>query len=100
MPRVIGAERFLHDPGSHLRSLCTSLGIAFSERMLHWPAGPRSSDGVGSPHWYAAVCRSTGFEPTRARQVQLDGHAAKVAEACRGNYEKLLAYATPGSADP
>lgn len=92
-PPVIDAERFLHDPRGHLQRLCTRLGIAFSERMLAWPAGPRASDGVWAPHWYAAVWKSTGFEPPRERHVALDGAAARAAEACRPAYERLLAYA-------
>ena len=48
-PLVIDADDFLRDPEAHLRALCTHLGIAFDERMLRWPAGPRASDGVWAP---------------------------------------------------
>jgi hypothetical protein len=57
--------------------------------MLHWPKGPRASDGVWAPHWYAHVWESTGFEAPVAREVVLSGEAAAVAEACRGHYERL-----------
>lgn len=90
-PIVIDAGDFLRDPEAHLRALCAALGIGFSERMLHWPAGPRDSDGVWAPHWYAAVWRSTGFEPWRARQPQLGAAATAVADACRPAYERLRA---------
>jgi hypothetical protein len=60
--------------------------------MLSWPAGPRDSDGVWAPHWYAAVWASTGFEPWHAREVLLEGEPARVAEACRPAYEKLHAH--------
>jgi len=99
-PPVIDAERFLRDPRAQLRALCATLGIGFSERMLHWPAGPRASDGVWAPYWYDAVWRSTGFEPWRERQVALEGDAARAAEACRAAYERLLAYASVASAAP
>jgi hypothetical protein len=92
-PPVIDAERFLQAPEAQLRALCTRLGIVFTPRMLSWPAGPRASDGVWAPHWYAAVWRSTGFEPPRQRQPRLDPGAARVAEACRPAYERLLRYA-------
>jgi hypothetical protein len=88
-PPVIDAADFLRDPERHLRWLCDWLGIAFTDRMLHWPAGPRDSDGVWAPHWYAAVQRSTGFEPWRAREVTLSPHDASVVEACRPAYEQL-----------
>jgi hypothetical protein len=92
-PPVIDAERFLHDPRGHLERLCTRLSLAFGERMLHWPSGPRASDGVWAPHWYAAVRASTGFEPPRVREVALAGEAARAADACRPAYERLLAHA-------
>ncbi|WP_425258016.1 HAD family hydrolase [Rubrivivax sp. RP6-9] len=92
-PPVLDAERFLRDPRTQLQGLCTRLGIAFTDRMLAWPPGPRASDGVWAPHWYAAVWQSTGFEPWRERQVALQGDAARAADACRGAYEALLQHA-------
>ena len=92
-PMVIDGERFLQAPEAHLRALCADAGVAFTERMLHWPPGPRASDGVWAPHWYAAVRRSTGFEPWRARKPVLDGAGQRVADACRPAYEQLLANA-------
>jgi hypothetical protein len=91
-PPVIDAGDFLRAPEAQLRALCTRLGIAFSERMLAWPAGPRESDGIWAPHWYAAVWASTGFEAWRPRDVQLHGEASRVADACRPAYEKLRAH--------
>ena len=55
---------------------------------LRWPAGPRDTDGVWAPHWYAAVWASTGFAP-RPREVALGAREAAVAEACRPAYEAL-----------
>jgi len=89
-PPVIDAERFLREPRVQLKALCERLGVPFSERMLQWPAGPRASDGVWAPHWYAAVWKSTGFEAPRERPVALAGEAARAADACRAAYEKLL----------
>jgi hypothetical protein len=90
-PPVIDAGDFLRDPEGYLRWLCEWLGIDFTDRMLSWPAGPRDSDGVWAPHWYAAVRRSTGFEPWRPREIELSPHDAAVAEACRRAYEELHA---------
>lgn len=88
---VIDAADFLRAPEAHLRWLCGWLGIDFDDRMLSWPAGPRPSDGVWAPHWYAAVWASTGFEPWRPRQVGLSEHDAAVARECLPVYERLLA---------
>jgi hypothetical protein len=41
----------LRNPEGYLRALCEWLGIPFSDRMLHWPKGPRDSDGIWAPHW-------------------------------------------------
>jgi hypothetical protein len=87
---VIDAGDFLRDPEAHLRWLCDRLGIAFTDRMLHWPAGLRESDGVWAPHWYDAVAASTGFEPWRPRTVELNAHDEAVAEACRPAYDSLF----------
>jgi hypothetical protein len=92
LPMVIDAADFLRSPEAYLRVLCQRLGIVFSERMLHWPAGPRDSDGVWAPHWYEAVNRSTGFEPWRAREVQLANEVAWVAQACRPVYQRLFGH--------
>ncbi|MBK9362575.1 MAG: HAD family hydrolase [Rubrivivax sp.] len=93
LPPVIDAERFLQAPEAQGRALCQALGVPFSERMLSWPPGPRASDGVWAPHWYAAVWQSTGFEPWRDKRVPLPADLAAVAEACRPAYERLLAHA-------
>jgi hypothetical protein len=70
-PPVIDAAEFLKAPETQLRALCAELGIAFTPRMLSWPAGARASDGVWAPYWYEAVLRSTGFEPYRAREQRV-----------------------------
>ena len=86
---VIDAADFLRDPETYLRWLCDHIGVEFTDRMLHWPAGPRGSDGVWAPYWYDAVLASTGFEPYRRRTVALDGRALDVAQRSRPFYERL-----------
>ena len=86
---VIDAADFLRDPEGHLRWLCAHIGVEFTDRMLHWPAGPRDSDGVWAPYWYDAVLASTGFEPYRPRTVELAGAARDVAQRSRLHYERL-----------
>jgi hypothetical protein len=86
---IIDAGDFLRAPEAHLCWLCDWLGIPFTNRMLSWPPGPRPSDGVWAPHWYASVWASTGFEPWRPRETNLSAHDAAVAEACRPIYDAL-----------
>jgi hypothetical protein len=88
-PRIIDSADFLRHPERYLRALCEENGLAFTLRMLHWPAGPRDTDGLWAPYWYDAVLRSTGFEPYRPRNVALEGEAAEVAASCEPMYEQL-----------
>jgi hypothetical protein len=86
---VIDAADFLHNPEAYLRWMCDYIGVEFTDRMLHWPPGPRDSDGVWAPYWYDAVLASTGFEPYRPRTVELSGAAREAAERSRPHYERL-----------
>jgi Sulfotransferase domain len=88
---VIDSADFLRDPEGYLRWLCAHVGVEFTDAMLHWPAGPRDSDGVWAPYWYDAVLASTGFEPYRPRTVSLSGSALAAAEQSRPHYERLHA---------
>lgn len=90
-PPILDAGDFLRAPEVHLRALCSWLEIDFSPRMLHWPRGPRASDGIWAPYWYAHVWDSTGFEAPVQREIELSGDAAAVAEQCRPHYERLYA---------
>jgi hypothetical protein len=88
---VIDSADFLHNPEGYLRWLCDLVGIEFTAAMLHWPAGPRESDGVWAKYWYDAVVASTGFAEYRARPVALTGAAFVAAEDSRPYYERLHA---------
>jgi hypothetical protein len=88
---VIDAADFLRDPEGYLRWLCAHVGVPFTDAMLHWPAGPRPSDGVWAPYWYSAVQASTGFEPYRPRSVSLTAGALRAAERSKPHYDRLHA---------
>ena len=88
-PPVIDAGDFLRDPERYLRAMCDHVGVAFTDRMLSWPPGPRPTDGPWAPYWYEAVWRSTRFSPLRDRAVRLGGPAVAVASACLPLYERL-----------
>ncbi len=88
-PPVIDAGDFLRAPEAHLRALCDWLGTPFSDRMLHWPAGARDSDGIWAPHWYARVWASTGFEAPQQQEPELLPEYAAVANCCLPDYKRL-----------
>jgi hypothetical protein len=90
-PLVVDAGEFLRAPEAQLRALCSALGVPFTPRMLHWPPGPRASDGVWAPHWYAQVYRSTGFEPPVAEDVEVPRALAGILEEVMPAFEALYA---------
>ena len=91
-PIVIDSAELLKNPRAMLSALCRRLGIAFTERMLEWPKGPRDSDGVWAPHWYGSVYESTGFAPYAPRTGTLPADLEPVLEECLPIYEQLYAY--------
>lgn len=90
-PPIIDAGEFLRAPAAHLRALCDLLGISYTARMLHWPAGPRASDGIWAKHWYHAVWQSTGFQAAERENRDLNPAGAAVVAECQPLYAKLYA---------
>ena len=89
---VVDSDDLLRDPAGMLRRLCAALGVPFDDAMLSWPAGPRPTDGVWAPYWYASVEASTGFGPWRGDAVpDLPDHLAELADECRPFYDELAA---------
>jgi hypothetical protein len=83
-----------------LRALCAALDVPFDAAMLSWPPGPRDSDGVWGPHWYAGVWASTGFGRYRPPAGPLPARLAMLAEQCRPYYERLHAHRLTAAAVP
>lgn len=92
IPPVLDSADVLRQPQRILTLLCAAVGVPFSERMLSWPPGPGSTDGVWAPHWYAAVEQSTGFVPYRPSGRRLPDALMPAAEVCAEPYRKLRAY--------
>ncbi len=91
-PLVFDARDVLADPERALRALCAGVGVTFTERMLHWPAGPRASDGVWAKYWYDTVHASTSFAPYQVHELTLSDSLQRLADACRPYYERLHRY--------
>lgn len=88
---LVDAEKGSRQPAKCLSQLCAALGLPFQESMLHWPPGPRDTDGIWAKHWYNAVEKSTGFQPYTSKNKPLPDHLRKVYEECLPFYEKLYA---------
>lgn len=91
-PPVVDSDAVLNDPAGVLSRLCEGLGIAWDEAMLSWEKGPHPEDGIWGAHWYDKVNASTGFGAAPGPLPVLDGDYLAVADACREDYEALLAH--------
>jgi len=92
-PPVVDSDTILADPAATLESLCRALGIAWDPAMLVWERGPHPEDGVWGAHWYDKVNASTGFGARPGVMPALKGEYRAVADACRDDYEAMLAHA-------
>lgn len=59
---VLDSNEILKAPGKVLTELCNAVNIPFYKTMLHWPAGPKTEDGVWAKYWYDNARKSTGFQ--------------------------------------
>jgi hypothetical protein len=91
-PPVVDSDDILNDPAGMLRALCSALGIAYTDAMLSWEAGPKPEDGVWAPHWYDAVWQSTGFGAPRREEPALPDALRKLADEARESHEAISRY--------
>ena len=97
---VVDSRDLLTAPEGTLRALCQALGIGFDDRMLAWPAGPRDSDGVWAPWWYAGVLASTGFAPYRPPAAPLPARLEPLADRCLPYFDRLYHYRIMSAGGP
>ncbi|WGV15281.1 HAD family hydrolase [Fuscovulum ytuae] len=91
-PLVIDSADIRANPRESLAKLCMALDIPFTENMLHWPAGPKSYDGVWAPHWYNAVHASTGFGEAEGPLPTLPADYAPLVEQALPHYQRLARF--------
>jgi hypothetical protein len=90
-PIVIDSADILANPEASLKGLCASLGIKFQAAMLHWPAGPKSYDGIWAPHWYQSVWKSEGFASTPGPLPAVAPELQPLLEQAMPYYDRLRA---------
>lgn len=88
-PLVLDAKDVLLDPPQMLEALCAYVGIPMDSRMLSWAKGPRESDGVWGPYWYANVWQSTGFQAYRPKAAVYDERFQPVVDEAMPIYRAL-----------
>jgi hypothetical protein len=89
---VVDAADVLRDPAGVLARLCAALGVDYDPAMLSWPAGPRPTDGVWAPHWYATVRASTGFAADNPAPADVPARLRPLVEAVQPYYDELAAH--------
>lgn len=89
VPPVIDSRDVLNNPERTLGQLCHRLGLEFTDAMLHWPPGPRETDGVWAKHWYARLHETQGFATEREADEPLPDHCRRLLGACEELYAEL-----------
>ena len=80
-----------------LGRLCAHAGIPFMDEMLRWPPGPRDTDGVWAPHWYAAVEASTGFEPPPGDVLEVPTRYRGILDEASAIYAEMRSVGASGA---
>jgi hypothetical protein len=88
-PLVLDGNELRKNPSGVLSQLCSKLGIAFTENMLHWPAGPLPEDGIWAKYWYKNVHKSSGFLPPDKPEVAIPAAIESVYEEAIQYYQLL-----------
>ena len=65
---LLQAEDLLMNPENHLEKICAFSNIKFSKKMLSWPKGGITEDGVWAKYWYENVHNSTGFNVGKSQE--------------------------------
>lgn len=91
-PIVVDSAEVVADPEAVLSQLCARCGLSFEQRMLHWPPGPKSYDGIWARYWYENVHKSSGFDRITHRNATVPEGLEQLYEQARYIYEKLLPF--------
>lgn len=91
-PPVVDSVDVLNHPRETLSTLCAALGVPFDEAMLSWPPGPRDTDGIWAKWWYAAVEKTTSFQPYKPKPDAVPDELSEVLAECETIYQRLAAH--------
>jgi len=91
-PFVFDAKDILINPEKYLRIMCKYFKINFSKKMLSWPQGLRTTDGVWSPYWYKNVINSDSFKPYNKSIEKIPSKYKGLLEECLPHYNYLYSF--------
>ncbi len=89
VPPVVDSKDVRTDPEGVLTQLCERLDIPWDPAMLSWNPGPRDTDGVWAPHWYANVEKSTGFAPFKPKDERVPESMKPLLGKAQALYDRL-----------
>ncbi len=89
---VVNADTILKDPNKTIRMLCKLLKIRFTKKMLEWPKGGRSSDGIWSKVWYKNVEQSITFAIYKKEEIKVPKKYKKIYEESLKYYNEMDKY--------
>ncbi|OIQ34416.1 MAG: sulfotransferase family protein [Roseobacter sp. MedPE-SWchi] len=90
-PVVVDSHDIRADPAGKLEQLCEAIDLPPSPRMLSWPKGGHSEDGVWAPVWYGAVWNSSGFSGPEGDLPTVPEHLQPVLTTAMPYYEAMKA---------
>lgn len=93
IPVVIDSADILLNPEVMLKKLCSAVGLTFDHRMLSWPKGPKSFDGIWAKHWYGSVWESTGFAPPNTSDPVIPESLQPLADEALKHFNKIKPHA-------
>lgn len=94
-PIVIDGNELRKDPLTILTRACNRLNLPFTDKMLSWPAGPKSADGLWAQAWYSEVHASSGFRApptTKITRENIPSALVQVYDEALPYYQKLHSY--------
>ena len=89
---VVNADTILQDPLKTLKKLCKILKIRFTKKMLSWPTGKRSSDGIWSTVWYKNVELSNTFSKYKKEKYYVPKKYNEIYEESLKYYNEMNQY--------
>ena len=86
---IIDSIDLLINPKYILKLLCDKLNIPFTNKMLNWPKGIRTSDGIWGKHWYNNVINTTCFNSYTESNQELPKKYHNIYHECIDYYQYL-----------
>ena len=86
---VINSDDIYENPKKLLKLLCKKLNIKYSNKMIKWPLGSRSSDGCWHKVWYETVKLSTSFEKKINKNINVPSEFLSIYNECLDIYNEI-----------